>query len=484
MNTLIAMPSCGARRELLRVHLDRAVAADADDRLVRAADLRAHRGGQSEAHRAETAGVDPPARRREVVVLRRPHLVLADVGDDDRVAAGGLVQRLDHVLGLDLGIVGVLVAQRMALLPDPDPRPPLFQPGRVGIQRPVLRRQPRQDVGRVTDDRDVGRDVLGDLGRVDVDVDELGARRELRQLAGDPVVESSPDRDDQVRLVHRVVRRPGAVHAEHSQPLRMWRRERAEPHHRARDGQLVDGRQLDQLRRRVGPDDPAAGVDHGPTSVRERLRRQPDLLLVAGRRRLVAGQVHILDRLVVDVRPAQVRRDVDDHRSGTARPRDVERLVHRAWDLVRVLDHEAVLDDRHRDPDRVGLLEPVGPEQMRLHLTGDEHDRDRVHHRVADRRHQVGRAGAAGPQRHADLAGRLGVTLGRVTAAGLVAHQDVADPGVVERVVGREVGTPGEPEYDVDTLSFQTFHQRIDSPHRDLLPGARTDRRTDARRVT
>ena len=41
-----------------------------------------------------------------------------------------------------------------------------------------------------------------------------------------------------------------------------------------------------------------------------------------------------------------------------------------------------VLDDRHRDADRVGLLEAVGAEQLGAHLAGDEHDRDRVHHRV------------------------------------------------------------------------------------------------------
>ena len=37
-------------------------------------------------------------------------------------------------------------------------------------------------------------------------------------------------------------------------------------------------------------------------------------------------------------------------------------------------------------PSDVGLLEAVGAEQLGAHLAGDEHDRDRVHHRVADRR--------------------------------------------------------------------------------------------------
>ena len=219
-------PLLRARRELLHVHLDRAVAGDADDRLVRTADLRAHRGRQPEAHRAETAGVDPPARRREVVVLRRPHLVLADVGDDDRVAAGRLVQRLDHVLGLDLGIA----------------RSPRSRSGWRSCQTRIRDHHSSSRAGSGSSARYsavrrgrmlaasptigmCGRHVLGDLGRVDVDVDELGARRELRQLAGDPIVEASADGDDQVRLVHRVVGRPGAVHAEHPQPLLVRRRE-------------------------------------------------------------------------------------------------------------------------------------------------------------------------------------------------------------------------------------------------------------------
>jgi hypothetical protein len=64
---------------------------------------------------------------------------------------------------------------------------------------------------------------------VDVDVDELRARGELGELAGDAVVEARADGDDQVRLVHRVVRRSGPVHPEHPEPLRVRRRERPSP---------------------------------------------------------------------------------------------------------------------------------------------------------------------------------------------------------------------------------------------------------------
>ena len=118
----------------------------------------------------------------------------------------------------------------MALPPGRDPRPPFLEPGRIGRQRAILGRQPRDDVLGVADDRDVSRHVLGDLGRVDVDVDELGPRGELAQLARDPVVEASADRDDQVGLVHGVVGRARAVHPEHPEPLLVGRREGAQTH--------------------------------------------------------------------------------------------------------------------------------------------------------------------------------------------------------------------------------------------------------------
>jgi hypothetical protein len=55
-----------------------------------------------------------------------------------------------------------------------------------------------------------------------------------------------------------------------------------------------------------------------------------------------------------------------------------------------------------------------------------------------------------------------------------MAHQHVADPGVIERVVGREVGAAGEAEYDVHTLGFKAFHHGIDCTHcADLLSAIR-----------
>ena len=218
-------------------------------------------------------------------------------------------------------------------------------------------------------------------------------------------------------------------------------------------GNLSLTRQLAQRLGRVRVDDAAADVEHRPARVGERLRGQADLLGVALRGRLVAGQVDRVDRLVRDVRAREVLRDVDQDRARAAGAGDVERLVDRRRDVARVLDHDRVLDDRHRDAGDVGLLEAVGADQVGADLAGDEDRRDRVHHRVGDRRDQVGGAGAARGERDADAAGRLGVALGRVARALLVAAQDVPDARVVEGVVGRKEAPPGIPN-TVSTPSF------------------------------
>jgi hypothetical protein len=60
-----------------------------------------------------------------------------------------------------------------------------------------------------------------------------------------------------------------------------------------------------------------------------------------------------------------------------------------------------------------------------------------------------------------------------MAAAGLVTDEDVADARVDEGVVGGEVRAARIPEYDVDTLRLQAFHDRVDCSHhqRSLLSG-------------
>src|SRR5438445_1205646 len=112
-----------ARGQLLAVHREGAVAVDVDHVPAGVRGLHAHGRGQAVAHGAEPARGEPRPRVRELVVLGRPHLVLADAGDDHRLPARGVGDLLDHVLRLD-DVVAPLVAERLLHLPLGDLRVP------------------------------------------------------------------------------------------------------------------------------------------------------------------------------------------------------------------------------------------------------------------------------------------------------------------------------------------------------------------------
>ena len=63
------------------------LAGDVDHQRVRMRDLHAHRRRQAVAHRAEAARGHPAVRLVEAEMLRGPHLVLADLGGDEGLAA-------------------------------------------------------------------------------------------------------------------------------------------------------------------------------------------------------------------------------------------------------------------------------------------------------------------------------------------------------------------------------------------------------------
>src|SRR5690606_3553190 len=95
-------------------------------------------------------------------------------------------------------------AEALLQLPLFDLAPPLREtllvhlaPARLPDLQQVF--QHMTDVAR---DGDIDMDYLVDRGRVDVDMRLLRARREIRDAAGDAVVEARPEVDHQVTAMH------------------------------------------------------------------------------------------------------------------------------------------------------------------------------------------------------------------------------------------------------------------------------------------
>ena len=201
----------------------------------------------------------------------------------------------------------------------------------------------------------------------------LRARRERVEPAGDAVVEARADADHHVAVVHRPVRLPGAVHAEHAEPLRIGGRIGAEPHQRRGDRKAGELDQLAQevARLRAGIDDAAAGVEQRPLGVRHQLDRGLDAVEVALDLRPVALVLEF-GRLGIDARgELHVLRDVDHHRARPAARGDVERLVQHARQVGDALHQIVVLGAGPRDADGVAFLEGVVADQVGRHLPGD-----------------------------------------------------------------------------------------------------------------
>ena len=378
--------------------------------------------------------------------------------------------------GARVRLRGLGVADREELLPAGHPLTPLgVVAAAAGVDVGV---DGLDEVGEhgaaVADDRHVGLAVLADLGRVDVGVDDLGLGREGLQLAGDPVVEAGAQGDDQVALLQAGDRRDRAVHARHPEVQRVAVGQRAAGHQRGDDGDLAQLDEAPQLLARAGPDDAAADVEDRALGLGDQPGGLADLLAVRAGDRVVAGQVDARRPGEPGARLQGVLGDVDEHRAGAAGGGDVERLGDDPRDLVGVGHEVVVLGDRHRDAADVGLLEGVGADGGRVHLTGDGDDRHRVHVGVGERGDQVGRARARGGHADADPAGRGGVALGRVAGALLVADQDVAHLDRVEqRVVGRQDRAAGDAEDGVDVHRLEREHQALRAGHLDRRAGPR-----------
>ena len=354
--------------------------------------------------------------------------MLADIGRDVRVAACQAVQGLQHRLRFDQ-LAGLVIRQALLRPPGVDARPPGLERLAVRLLATLVEgsRQVLEHGRHGADDGHLDLDVLGDRRRVDVDVDDARVRAEARQIARDAVIEARAHGQQHVALVHGHVGFDGAMHAEHAKKLRVVGGVGAKTHQCVGDRKAESPRELRELRRALAEHDAAAGVDHRPLGPEQQLRRLANLPRVALEHRVVGTHLDLLWVHVPRAVGGHVLGHVHHHRAGAATGRDVESLAQGEREIRHVLDQEVVLHARASDADRVGLLESVVADQVRRHLAGDDHHRDRVHVSGGDAGDGIGGPGSRGDQHHAGFAGGARVAISRVRGGLLVAHQDVFD---------------------------------------------------------
>ena len=258
-----------------------------------------------------------------------------------------------------------------------------------------------------------------------------------------PVTRSSkrePERDEQVGLLHRGDRGVVAVHAGHAEAQLVVVGERAARHER---GDHREAGELDELAQRLGGaglQDAAAGVDHRALRLAHEPGRVLDLLGVALRGRLVAGQVDASGQYQFIVWLATS--------FGMSMSTGPGRPVVATWNASRTTRGMSSASVISQLCLVIGIVMPTVSHSWNASVPitaygtwpGDHHERDAVHVRVAQRRDDVRGRRTARDHGHAGAAGRVRVALGHVAGALLVAHEDVADRRVDQRVVDGEDG--------------------------------------------
>ena len=172
------------RRELIHIHAEATVARDIHDHAVRLRSLRADGRTEAEAHGAETAAREIGSRAVVRIVLRRPHLVLADLGHNDRIVRREPIQLPNHARPRE----PLADLQRETLLP----RLNLRDPVRVPLCRQFLCQTSEQG-RRVADQGSRDMNVLIDLSLVNVNLQDFRLCRKLLRASRDTVGKARAD---------------------------------------------------------------------------------------------------------------------------------------------------------------------------------------------------------------------------------------------------------------------------------------------------
>ena len=301
-------------------------------------------------------------------------------------------------------------------------------------------------------------DILVDLGRVHIDLQDLCPVGKAGGVAVDSVRKTGPQGDQQVTAADGQVAGLGAVHAGHAGIAGIMLVDRALGHQGLAERRVDLVNESADHVRRLGNDGAAADQDKGLSGSADHFHRLPDIRFLIG---LCPGH-ETLGRagLIIGDGRCHVLGDIHQDRSRPAGSGDLEGPADGIRQLVDILDDGAVFGNGHADAVDVDLLEGVLAQQVVGHVAGDGHHGNRIHIGGGDACDQVGGAGAAGGETYADLAGGSGVTVGRVGRALLMGRQDVGDlvTVLIQSVIYIEDRASRIAEYGIHALFLQTLY--------------------------
>ena len=405
-------------------------------------------------------------------VLVSPHLMLANLSRYNGVVGVELLGKLvERNFRNDLVriVVELVVVIRPALTPFVHRFDP-FGIDRRSAQFLELGHDAAQNALGIANDGHVRFTNLANFGRVDINMDDLGVRREFIKLSGHAIAEAGTGGNNEVAFRHGHVGVFGTMHAHGAQAQRMRAGEATFAEQRGNHGDLHSFRKRLQFLARMGAHDAAACVEQRALRGLDERGRLLDLLGIALVRGAIAGNVHAIGIVEHHFGALQIARNIDEHGTRTASRGDIECLAERLGKVVGRLQKEAVLHDGHGDAHNVRLLERVSADDSARDLARDNHHRNGIHVCGRDARHRVRGTRAARHQHNANLARGARVAVGHVRGALFVAGEHMVQLlAVVQRVVNFDGLATGVAEHGVDAFGLKRSDNRLGARHRFAL---------------
>ena len=263
-------------------------------------------------------------------------------------------------------------------------------------------------------------------------------------------------------MVHGHIGLIGAVHAQHTDKLRIGGRIGPQPHQSVGDGIAQQPGQFHQLRGAIREDHPAAGVDHRPFGLENQFHRLTDLAGMALHRGVIGTQLDLLGIIKLKPGGGDILGQVHQNRTGSPGIGDIESLFKGLGQLTDILDQEVMFDTGAGDTHRVHLLKGIVADQFGGHLTGEDYHGCRVHIGGGDTGHRIGQTRPRGHQDHSRLARGPGVAIGGVGGSLLVAYQHMLDIVLlVEGIVNMQYSTARITEQVFDTLLLKATDDNL-----------------------
>ena len=405
-------------------------------------------------HGTQAAGGQEGTRLAPSGELCCPHLMLSNICCYNVILAQQLID-LAHQLVRTKDSIIILRLVIHTSLPVLD----LFLPRRM-VCTMNQRHQRFQYVICITDNAVRNADILIDLRRVDIHLDNLCAGCKITHLGCHTVRETGTQCNNQIRLVYCPAGGNPAMHTNQAQIQRVCRIQCANAHQGMACRHIGTMHKLAEQLTGIGGQHAAAKQDDRTLTLINHLCHLFDLVMLDLRLR-----TRLDCRLVLKFtdRRGDILGNINQNRARTVTHGNFICLTDGICQLLYMTDHKVMLGDRHGHTCNIDFLEAVTSDKGRTDIGSNGNHRDGIHKCRCDTGNQIGGTRAGCCKTYANLAGCACITVCRMGRTLLMCSQDMADTvGIlIKLIINIEGCTARITENGIGSLFQQCLKQNL-----------------------